>query len=204
MNHALMRRRDLMKALCAAGLVHALPALAAAEPPVETTRIRIQDSPITCFAPLYVAEALLKAEGFTDVQYVKTPLAEGPNEALAAGRIDLAQNDSAAHVMSLDAGAPIVVLGGIHTGCWELFVQPSIRSLLDLKGKKVAAPEKSSRQRSSPRWSPRWASIRERTLSGSTMHRPTRCGCSSRAASMRSWASCLNRKSCGRVRSAAC
>src|SRR5207237_10544596 len=29
---------------------------------------------------------------------------------------------------------------------WELFVQPSIRSLLDLKGKTVAAPEKSSRQ----------------------------------------------------------
>jgi NitT/TauT family transport system substrate-binding protein len=146
MNHALLMRRDLMKALCAAGLVHALPGLAAAEPPPETTRIRIQDSPITCFAPLYVAEALLKAEGFTDVQYVKTPLADGPNEALAAGRIDLAQNDCAAHVMSLDAGAPIVVLGGIHTGCWELFVQPSIRSLLDLKGKKVAAPEKSSRQ----------------------------------------------------------
>jgi NitT/TauT family transport system substrate-binding protein len=141
-------RRDSLKVFAAvtAGVALARAGMAAAEPPPETTRIRIQDAPITCFAPLYVAEALLKAEGFTDVQYVKTPLAEGPNEALAAGRIDLAQNDSAAHVMSLDAGAPIVVLGGIHTGCWELFVQPSIRSLLDLKGKTVAAPEKSSRQ----------------------------------------------------------
>ena len=146
MNPSFLRRRDLVNAACAAGLVNALPALAAGEPPPETTRIRIQDAPITCFAPLYVAEALLKAEGFTDVQYVKTPLADGPNEALAAGRIDIAQNDAAAHMMSLDHGAPIVVLGGIHTGCWELFVQPSIRSLLELKGKKVAAPEKSSRQ----------------------------------------------------------
>ena len=43
MNHALLRRRDLIKAVCAAGLVHALPALASAEPPAETTRIRIQE-----------------------------------------------------------------------------------------------------------------------------------------------------------------
>ena len=201
MNHAHLRRRDLMKALCAAGLVHTLPALAVAEPPAETTRIRIQDSPITCFAPLYVAEALLKAEGFTDVQYVKTPLAEGPNEALAAGRIDLAQNDSAAHAMSLDAGAPIVVLGGIHTGCWELFVQPSIRSMLDLKGQLVAR----AREEQPPGVLCRdgrlcGRSTRARTSSGSITRRPTRCGCSRRAASTRSWASCLNRKSCGRER----
>ena len=50
---------------------------AAAEPPPETTRIRIHDAPITCFAPAYIAEELLKAEGFTDVQYIKTPLNEG-------------------------------------------------------------------------------------------------------------------------------
>ena len=49
-------------------------------------------------------------------------------------------------MQSLDRGAPIVVLGGIHTGCWELFAQTSIRSLKDLKGRSVAAPEKSSRQ----------------------------------------------------------
>lgn len=145
-NHARWTRRDFIHAAGAAGLVNSLPASAAAEPPPETTHIRIQDSPITCFAPLYVAEALLKAEGFTEVEYVKVPLAEGPNQALAEGRIDIAQNDTAAHMMSLDHGAPIVVLGGIHTGCWELFGQASIHSLVELKGKKVAAPEKSSRQ----------------------------------------------------------
>jgi NitT/TauT family transport system substrate-binding protein len=93
-----------------------------------------------------VAEELLKAEGFTEVEYVKTSLAEGPGKALAAGKVDIVQDDTAAHMMNLDRGAPIVVLGGIHTGCWELFAQPSIRSLLELKGKTVAAPEKSSRQ----------------------------------------------------------
>jgi hypothetical protein len=68
---------------------------AAAEPPLETTRIRIHDAPITCFAPVYIADGLLKAEGFTDVQYIKTPLNEGPTKALAEGKIDITQNDTA-------------------------------------------------------------------------------------------------------------
>lgn len=119
---------------------------AAAEPPPETTRIRIHDAPLTCFAPIYVAEELLKAEGFTEVEYVKTPLAEGPTKALAEGKIDITQNDMAGHLMVLDAGGPVLILGGIHTGCWELFGNDSVRTLRDLKGKTVAAPERSSRQ----------------------------------------------------------
>ena len=139
-------RRGFLNAAGALTLAGATPALHAAEPPPETTRIRIQDAPITCFAPLYVAEALLKAEGFTEVEYVKIPLAESLDDALAAGKVDIVQNDTAAHMMSLDRGAPIVVLAGVHTGCWELFAQMPIRSMVDLKGKTVAAPEKSSRQ----------------------------------------------------------
>ena len=77
---------------------------AAAEPPPETTRIRIHDAPITCFAPVYIAEELLKAEGFTEVQYIKTPLNEGPTKALAEGKIDITQNDMAGHLMELDIG----------------------------------------------------------------------------------------------------
>jgi NitT/TauT family transport system substrate-binding protein len=145
MSVATWTRRDFMHAAGASGLAAAVPALAAGEPPPETTRIRLQDAPIACFAPLYVAEGLLRAEGFTDVQYVKTPLAQGPSDALASGQIDIAQDDAAALTMHLDQEVPIVVLGGLHTGCWELFAQPSIRSVRDLKGKKVAAPEGSSR-----------------------------------------------------------
>jgi NitT/TauT family transport system substrate-binding protein len=48
--------------------------------------------------------------------------------------------------MELDEGAPVVILGGIHTGCWELFANDSVRTLRDLKGKTIAAPERSSRQ----------------------------------------------------------
>jgi NitT/TauT family transport system substrate-binding protein len=142
-------RREFLGGLALAGTAALLglrSESAASEPPPETTRIRIHDAPITCFAPVYVAEELLKAEGFTEVQYVKTPLAEGPTKALAEGLIDITQNDTAGHLMVLDAGGPVVILGGIHTGCWELFGNASVRSLRDLKGKTVAAPERSSRQ----------------------------------------------------------
>ena len=122
------------------------PALAATEPPPETTRIRIHDSPIACFAPEFIAEALLKAEGFTDVKYVKTPLAEGPSWALASGEIDFTMNDPPGHLFAIDAKGSIVILAGVHTGCWELFGNQGIRTLHDLKGKTVAAPQRSSRR----------------------------------------------------------
>ena len=138
-------RRDMVNAAGAAGLVAAMPALAAAEPPPETTRIRLQDAPIACFAPLYLARALLEAEGFTDVQYVKSPPGVSFAQAAASGQIDIVQDDAAAYTMALDRQAPLVVLGGLHTGCWELFAQTSIRSMHDLKGKTISTPEGSSR-----------------------------------------------------------
>ncbi|MFZ2653154.1 MAG: ABC transporter substrate-binding protein [Burkholderiaceae bacterium] len=147
MNHPEWTRRRFIRATGAAGLAATMPAHAAAEPPLETTRIRIEDRPIACLAPLHVAEPLLRAEGFTEIEYVKVvPLAEGPVKACAAGQIDLIQTDPVDYMQGLDRGAPIVVLGGMHTGCWELFGQRAIHTLRELKGKTIAAPEKSSRQ----------------------------------------------------------
>jgi NitT/TauT family transport system substrate-binding protein len=142
-------RRDALGGLAATGVaallgLHARPARA--EPPPETPTIRIHDSPIACFAPTYVAAELLKLEGFRDVQYVKTPLNEGPTEAMMQGKVDFIMNDPPAHLIGVDEGARITLLGGIHTGCWELFGNESVKSLRDLKGKKVAAPQKSSRE----------------------------------------------------------
>jgi hypothetical protein len=42
----------------------------AAEGLPETTTIRLKKQTAICFAPLYVVEAFLGAEGFNDVQYV--------------------------------------------------------------------------------------------------------------------------------------
>jgi NitT/TauT family transport system substrate-binding protein len=37
----------------------------------------------------------------------------------------------------MDAGDPITILAGVHSGCFELFSNESIRSIADLKGKSV-------------------------------------------------------------------
>jgi NitT/TauT family transport system substrate-binding protein len=56
-----------------AGLLGWQPRLVAAEPPPETTRLRLGRNPAICGAPGYVAAQFLPGEGFTEVHYVETP-----------------------------------------------------------------------------------------------------------------------------------
>jgi NitT/TauT family transport system substrate-binding protein len=120
----------------AAGFVHASPTLAE-EGGLETTTIRIANTPGICIAPQYVAEELLRAEGFTDVRYVR--LAPGSNspEGIARGEVDFGLNFASVLVAGLDRGVELAVLGGVHVGRFELFVNEGSRSFTDLKGKRV-------------------------------------------------------------------
>jgi NitT/TauT family transport system substrate-binding protein len=112
----------------------------AEEPPLETTRIRLYDWTSLCIAPQFVAEELLKSEGFTDVQYLRDePTGSLPNPMLASGAIDINTQFSAPTIIRIEAGDPIVFLGGLHVGCFELFATEQIR-VRDLKGKRVAVP----------------------------------------------------------------
>jgi NitT/TauT family transport system substrate-binding protein len=43
-------------------------------------------------------------------------------------------------ILQVDAGVPIVLLGGVHVGCFELFGTERVRTIRDLKGKTVAVP----------------------------------------------------------------
>jgi NitT/TauT family transport system substrate-binding protein len=47
----------------------------------------------------------------------------------------------APYIIQLDAGRPLVLLGGVHAGCFELFGTERIKAVRDLKGKTVAVPE---------------------------------------------------------------
>jgi NitT/TauT family transport system substrate-binding protein len=108
----------------------------AAEPPPETTRLRIGQSPAICFAPQYVAaDHLFQAEGFGDVQYVKRPYAF---DTLVSGEADVAASDVGSLIRHIDQAHPIVALGGLHVGCYELFGTDQMRSIRDLEGKQVA------------------------------------------------------------------
>jgi hypothetical protein len=65
-------RRDFLTALSAASVAGVLSARAslAEEGPPETTTIRIGKSTVVCVAPSYIADDLLRLEGFTDIRSV--------------------------------------------------------------------------------------------------------------------------------------
>src|SRR5262249_11471496 len=136
------RRRFLatLSSTAAAGLLH-VPNVLGQEAPLETTRIRLYDWSSVCIAPQFVAEELLRSEGFTDVQYVRDePSGSLPNPLLASGGIDINTQFSAPSILRVEAGDPVVFLGGLHVGCFELFGTEKIRAVRDLKGKRVAIP----------------------------------------------------------------
>jgi len=131
-------RRHFLASLSAAGaasILGARGALADDRPP-EITTIRLSKIPGICIAPQYVVEALLHAEGFTDVRYVAVG-AGRHSERMASGELDFSLNFAAPLVLSIDAGDPVTVVAGIHSGCFELFANERIRSILDLKGTSV-------------------------------------------------------------------
>jgi NitT/TauT family transport system substrate-binding protein len=130
----------------AAGLLGLPAQRVAAEPPPETTTLRLMRLPSICEAPEAMAADLLVSEGFSDVQYVQGAGSPDAYKALAAGDVDMAQLYAAGVMTRIDTGAPLVLLGGIHVGCFELFGSARVRSVRDLKGKTVAVPALGSHQ----------------------------------------------------------
>jgi len=143
------RRRELLRKAALAGIAGVVglrPRRGRAEPPPETTRIRLSRISSICLAPQYAAEELLRDEGFTEIQYLTTEKGRalmddaGPYHALAAGTVDLNGGMVGELIARIAAGDPIVILGGIHAGCFELFGTDRVHSVADLKGKIVAVP----------------------------------------------------------------
>src|SRR5215469_6558335 len=112
-------RREFVAGLTAVGTAGVLRMRqAAADPAPETTRLRLSQIAGICLAPQYVAQELLRLEGFTDVQYVNLP---DPYPGFVSGEVDISMAFVAPFLVQLDAGLPIVLLAGIHVGCFELF-----------------------------------------------------------------------------------
>jgi len=123
-----------------AGLLGLHARRVAAEPPPEVTKLRLTASQPggICIAPKYVAEALLQAEGFTDVHYAAEQNLSHRMKLLASGETDLEVTFVGPFIARIDAGDPIVIIGGMHIGCFELFGTERVRAIRDLKGKTVA------------------------------------------------------------------
>src|SRR5688572_30391889 len=141
-------RRRFLTGLTAAGAGSLIgrPTPSWAEPAPETKRIRLLRIPSTCHTPQYLAEDLLRSEGFSHVEYVSRASSADIAPALAAGEADINMNFAGPVLLNLDAGHPIVVLAGVHVGCFELFGRPGIRAIRDLKGRTVAVEAMGSSQ----------------------------------------------------------
>jgi NitT/TauT family transport system substrate-binding protein len=90
---------------------------------------------------LYVAEELLRDEGFTDVQYMKAAGGAAVAKALAAGEVHFSPQTAVLLDTYIDTGDPIVFLAGLHAGCFELFGTDRVRAIHDLKGKHVGVTD---------------------------------------------------------------
>jgi NitT/TauT family transport system substrate-binding protein len=138
--HRFSRREFLAgTSMIGAATLLGLPRTVAAEPPPETKKIRLVKFPAICLAPQYLAEELLRLEGFSQVEYVPNSEDESDSHlTVAAGRADMTMSSATVLVPALDGGRPIVVLAGVHGGCYELFGNERVRAVRDLKGKSVA------------------------------------------------------------------
>ncbi len=119
-------------------------AVFADEEPPETTTIRLPFNSNICLAPQYVAEELLRAEGFTDIRYLAAPPGVSAVEMVARGDMDWNSTFAGTLVYQLDKGFPVTTLAGLHAGCYELFAHDPIRTISDLKDRRVGIQTLSS------------------------------------------------------------
>ena len=133
-------RRRFLAGLTATGAVGLIgsPSPASAEPPPETKTVRLPGYyPAGCDSPLYIAQELLLGEGFDDVRLVQGDVSSDTSVWLARGEIDFDWHYAAVYVGSIDAGAPVTVLTGVHSGCLELIANESVNSVAELRGRRI-------------------------------------------------------------------
>ncbi|TIW00633.1 MAG: ABC transporter substrate-binding protein [Mesorhizobium sp.] len=139
--HIIQNRRHFLAGTAAVGAASFLGTApeARAEAPLETTSVRLPRwvGASYCWAGAYIAGELMRADGFTDVRYIEGDRSLDQSEWIARGETDFSVNFPPKQIASIDAGVPIKVLTGLHSGCLELIANESIRSVSDLRGKRV-------------------------------------------------------------------
>ena len=113
----------------------------ASGPEPETSTIRLKKSVAICFAPYYILTAFLRAEGFDEVLYLDAPHSAVSSEMIDNGDLHFDLDFAGRLVHDLDNGRKITAIGGVHVGCYELFANDPIRTISDLKGRRIAINE---------------------------------------------------------------
>src|SRR5262245_43187524 len=186
--HSTLSRRGFLTTLSSAGIagLTGTPGAFAQEAPPEITTIRLAKNQSLCIGPQYVAEDLLRTEGFTTVRYLTTDGGAGQARMLAQGEIDFTLHFSPLLLIPIDAGGKITIIAGVHVGCFELFATDRIRTIADLKGKTVGIPDLGASPTYSCRpWQPMSGLTRPRISIGSPVRLSRRGSFSPRARSRR-------------------
>ena len=106
------------------------------------THLRLIYSPSLCAAPMYIAieNGYFEDEGL-DVEQVTVDAAH-VSEAIGADQVDVGMGLIGKLLQPLENGLPIKFTTGLHTGCTKLLVpgDSDIKSITDLKGKKIGVP----------------------------------------------------------------
>ena len=132
-------RRDFLASAsvaAAAGMLGGRAPLSNEAPP-ETTTVLIGGEPGICIAPQYLADELLRAEGFTEIRYPQTAGGMSLVKMVGSGEANFAIVFVLSSIIEIEAGSPLTLLAGIHSGCFELFAHDGIASVKDLKGRSV-------------------------------------------------------------------
>lgn len=140
-----LNRRDFIKRITLAGAAAYLGfdcRNAYAEPPPETNRVRFFEYKASCWVPQYLAEDLLRKEGFTDIQYIRGKNIDQSEELLQAGEIDFRLGNASWQIKEVEPDDNAVFLAGLHVGCFSLIGSDRVYSIQDLKGKNVWAQGK--------------------------------------------------------------
>ena len=98
----------------------------------ETSTIRLGKNDGICIAPQYIANELLRLEGFIDVQHV-TRLPTDMSTAIGRGDVDFSLEFAAQLIPAIETAVPVTVLGGVHVGCFELFAHEGIRNITSIR-----------------------------------------------------------------------
>ena len=135
-----------LSAIGAAGLLGNSDLLAAEQAP-EVTSVRLPRylGGAICWAAEYLAGDMLRAEGIT-VRFVQGDRHIDHAIWIARGAVDLGIHYVPNHIQMIDAGVPVKVLTGLHSGCLELIANDNVRSVADLRGKRVGTSTLNSSQ----------------------------------------------------------
>lgn len=108
----------------------------------EATHLRLIYSPSLCAAPMYIAieNGYFEDENL-DIEQVTVDAAH-VSEAIGADQVDVGMGLIGKLLQPIENGLPIKFTTGLHTGCTKLLIpgDSDIKSIADLKGKKIGVP----------------------------------------------------------------